>query len=116
MMLTQSNNFSSHDVRMMIILLLIFFTICLSQTSEAGRVLKEKDKYLLLPSLQKTPVPTPTPNPGTGARTTSVMSQITERNFAGHKETETRPPPLPSSSNITQHKVTDKAVGLLAAH
>ncbi|WMV36198.1 hypothetical protein MTR67_029583 [Solanum verrucosum] len=68
------------------------------------------------PSLQKNPVPTPTPNPGTGARTTSVMSQITERNFAGHKETETRPPPLPSSSNTTQHKVTDKAVGLLAAH
>ncbi|KAG5603302.1 hypothetical protein H5410_034672 [Solanum commersonii] len=84
----------------------------MSQTSEAGRVLKEKDEYLLLPSLQKTSVPTPTPNPGTGARTTSVMSQITERNFAGHKETET----LPSSSNITQHKVTHKAVGLLAAH
>ncbi|KAK6788354.1 hypothetical protein RDI58_016879 [Solanum bulbocastanum] len=58
---------------------------------------------------KKTPVPTPTPNPGTGARTTSsIMSQITERNFAGHKETET----LPSSSNITQHKVTDIAVGL----
>lgn len=87
-MTTQSNNFSSHDVRMIIILLLLFFTICMSQTSEAGRVLKEKNEYLLLPSLQKAPIRTPTPNPGTGASTTTVMSQITERNFAGRTEME----------------------------
>ncbi|KAK4376251.1 hypothetical protein RND71_006928 [Anisodus tanguticus] len=69
------------------------------QTSDAGRVLKEKEEYILLPSLQKAPVRTPTPNPGTGARTTTVMtSQITERNFAGRKEIVARPP-LPSSSN-----------------
>lgn len=58
----------------------------MSQTSEAGRVLKEKDEYLLLPSLQKAPIRTPTPNPGTGARTTKVMSQISERNFAGRRD------------------------------
>lgn len=115
MMLTQSNNFSSHNVGTMIILLLVVFTICMSQTSEAGRVLKEKNEYLLFSNLQKTPISTPTPNPGIGARTTSVMSQITERNFAGYKETET-PLPLPSSSNITRHKVTDIAIGLLATH
>ncbi|KAK4360964.1 hypothetical protein RND71_019916 [Anisodus tanguticus] len=96
MMTTQSNNFSSH-VRKIIVILLLIYTIC-SQTSDAGRVLKEKEEYILLPSLQKAPVRTPTPNPGTGARTTTVMtSQITESNFAGRKEIVARPP-LPSST------------------
>ncbi|OIT28465.1 hypothetical protein A4A49_52948 [Nicotiana attenuata] len=106
-MKTQTNKFSA-PVRMIIILVLVFFTIC-SQTSEvAGRVIRY-DEHLLLSSLQKRPpVRPPRSNPGTGARTTStdITSQITERNFAGRKEV-THPPPT-SNDEYSQLQLANK--------